>query len=82
MQITVDLPEDIAGHADAGREALQALVIEGYRTRKLTQFDVSRLLKLTRIQTENFLAAHVDLYDYPVEDLEAEADLLHRLNRD
>jgi hypothetical protein len=30
MQITVELPEDIARHPDPGREALQALVIEGY----------------------------------------------------
>jgi Uncharacterised protein family (UPF0175) len=81
MQIIVELPEVIARHADAGREALEALAIEGYRTRKLTQFDVGRLLGLSRIQTEGFLAHHVDLYDYSPQELEAEADLLHRLNR-
>ena len=32
MQITVDLPEDLTQHADPGREALEALTIEGYRS--------------------------------------------------
>ena len=81
MQITVELPEDIAGHTDPGREALEALAIQGYRSRKLTQFDVGRLLGLSRIQAEDFLARHVDLYDYSTEELESEADLLHRLPR-
>jgi predicted HTH domain antitoxin len=47
----------------------------------LTQFDVGQLLRLSRIQAENFLARHVDLYDYSTEELEAEADLLHQLHR-
>jgi predicted HTH domain antitoxin len=81
MQITVELPEDIARHPDPGREALEALAVEGYRSRKLTQFDVGQLLGLSRIQTEDFLARHVDLYDYSPQELEAEADLLKRLHR-
>ena len=81
MQITVELPEDIAGHTDPGREALEALALQGYRSRKLTQFDVGRLLSLSRIQTEDFLARHVDLYDYTTEELESEADFLNRLPR-
>lgn len=81
MQITVELPEDIARHSDPGREALEALALEGYRSHQLTQFDVGQLLGLSRIQAEDFLARHVDLYDYSTEELEAEADLLHRLHR-
>lgn len=81
MQITVKLPEDIARHPNPGREALEALALEGYRARKLTQFDVGQLLGLSRIETEDFLARHVDLYDYSMEELEAEANLLHRLHR-
>src|SRR5205809_5417704 len=75
MQITVELPEDIAGHDEPGREALEALVLQGYRSRKLTQFDVGRLLGLSRIQADDFLARHVNLYDYSTEELESEADL-------
>lgn len=80
MQITVELPEDIARHPDPGREALEALALEGYRSHQLTQFDVGQLLGLSRVQAEDFLARYVDLYDYSTEELEAEADLLHRLH--
>ena len=81
MQITVELPEDIARHPDPGREALQALAIEGYRSHKLTQFAVGQMLSLSRIETEDLLARHVDLYDYSSQELEAEAHLLNRLHR-
>ncbi len=80
MQITVDLPEDIARHPNPGREALEALAVEGYRLRKLTQFDVGQLLGLARIETEDFLARHLDLYGYSAEELEAEANLLNHLH--
>ena len=81
MQITVELPDDIARRPDSSREALEALVIEGCRARQFTQFEAGQLLGFSRIQTEDFLAQHVDLYDYSAEELEAEADLLHRLHR-
>lgn len=81
MQITVELPEDIAGHIDPGREALEALAVQGYRSQKLTQHDVGKLLGLSRMRTLEFLARHVDLYDYSTEELEAEAELLKRLPR-
>jgi predicted HTH domain antitoxin len=80
VQITVELPEDIARHPDPGREALEALALEGYRSHQLTQFDVGQLLGLSRVQAEDFLARRVELYDYSTEELEAEADLLHRLH--
>ena len=81
MQILVELPDDIANHPDAGREALEALAVGAYRSRTMTQFEVGKLLGLSRIQTEDFLARHVDLYDYSTAELEAEADLLQRLHR-
>ena len=48
MQITVELPDDIAGRPDPGREALEALVVEGYRAGKLTHQQAARLLGLNR----------------------------------
>ena len=81
MQITVELPDGLPRHPDPGRESLEAFLIEAYRSRKLTQFQAGRLLGLSRIQTEDFLARHVDLCGYSMEELEAEADLLHRLRR-
>jgi hypothetical protein len=32
MQITVQLPDDLAQHPNAAREALEAFAIEGYRS--------------------------------------------------
>ena len=81
MRITVELPDDVTRHTNPGREALEALAIEGYRSRTLTQFQVGQLLGLSRIGTEDFLARHVDLYDYSNEALTAEADLTRNLLR-
>ena len=61
MQITVELPDDIAKHTNPGREALEALVLEAYKSRKLTQSQAGQLLELSRIQTEDFLARRAAL---------------------
>ncbi len=77
MQITVELPDDIARHGDPGREALEALAIEGYRSEKLTNHQAARLLGLTRFEFDGFLKDR-QIYDhaYSIEDLERDlADL-------
>ena len=77
MQITVELPDDIARHLDPGREALEALAIEGYRSEKLTHHQAARLLGLTRVEFDGFLKDR-QVYDhaYSFEDLERDlADL-------
>ena len=80
VQITVDLPDDIAGRADPGREALEALAIEGYRSGKLTHYQASQLLGMTRFEFDGFLKSR-DIYDhaYDVEDFEHDLDALRRL---
>jgi predicted HTH domain antitoxin len=78
--VMLELPDDVAHHANPGREILEAFAVEAYRSRELTQFQIGRLLGLSRIQAEDFLSRHVDLYDYSREDLESEADLLQRLS--
>jgi predicted HTH domain antitoxin len=80
MQITVDLPDDIAGHADPGREALEALAIEGYRCGKLTHYQASQLLGMTRFEFDRFLKdRHIYDHAYGVEDLEQDLETLRRL---
>jgi predicted HTH domain antitoxin len=84
MTVTLDLPDDIAqalgAASEVSRRALEALAVDGYRRKSLTQAQVGRLLGLARIQTEKFLARYAALYDYSMEELEAEADLLGRLS--
>jgi predicted HTH domain antitoxin len=83
MTVTLELPDDIAQalatHGDVSRHTLEALAIDAYRQKSLTQAQVGRLLGWARVQTEKWLAEHVILYDYSPSELAAEADLLHRL---
>lgn len=74
MQITVQLPDDLAQHPDPGREALQALVIEGYRAGTLSHYQASQLLGLSRFEFDGFLKErHIYDHAYCVEDLEQDA---------
>lgn len=77
MQITVELPDDIARHPDPGREALEALAIEGYRSEKLTHHQAARLLGMNRFEFDGFLKdRHIYDHAYSIEDLERDlADL-------
>ncbi|HEY3159012.1 MAG TPA: hypothetical protein VGJ78_08645 [Vicinamibacterales bacterium] len=50
MKITVELPDDVAQRPDPGRQALEALAIEGYRSGALTHYEASRLLQLSRLE--------------------------------
>ena len=80
MQITVELPDDIARHPDPGREALEALVIEGYRAGKLTHHQAARLLGMNRFAFDGFLKER-QIYDhaYSAEDLERDIETMRRL---
>lgn len=80
MQITVELPDDITQRADPGREALEALAIEGYRSEKLTHYQASQLLGMTRFEFDGFLKAR-GIYDhaYSMEDLERDLGTLREL---
>ena len=69
MTVTLDIPDEIASQLTApgqelSRAALEALALEAYRRGALSQLQVGRLLGLARIETEDFLAQHLDLYDY------------------
>ena len=83
MILTLELPDSIAqilaSRGDLSRQALEALAVNGYRQKIFTQMQVGQLLGLPRIETEDFLAKHTHLYDYSMEELEAEADLLQQL---
>jgi predicted HTH domain antitoxin len=80
MQITVDIPDDIAGHSNPGREVLEALAIEGYRSGKLTHYQASQLLGMSRFEFDGFLKDR-QIYDhaYSVEDFEQDLIVLQQL---
>jgi hypothetical protein len=80
MQITLDIPEAfaaqlIAAGKDPAREALEALAVEGYRTRQLNESEVRRMLSFdTRMEVHELLAAHDVCLHYTLADLETDAE--------
>ena len=83
MKITVELPDDVARRPDPGREALEALAIEGYRSGALSHYEASQLLQFSRFEFDAFLKAR-DIYDHAYDlqefgqDLETLRDLESR----
>jgi predicted HTH domain antitoxin len=80
MQITVELPDDIARHPDPGREALERLAIEGYRSGTLNHFQAGQLLSLSRFEFDDFLVER-GIYDqaYSIMDLQDDLADLEKL---
>ncbi|HVE72588.1 MAG TPA: UPF0175 family protein [Thermoanaerobaculia bacterium] len=74
--MTVELPEDIlkaleGRWPDVGRQALEAIAVEGYRTGALTEHQVRRLLDLeSRFDVHALLKEHRVPLRYTASDLE------------
>ena len=83
MQIQIELPDEIAAAFDAGdlsRAALEALALEGYRSRRLGGGQVQRLLGFsTPMQVHAFLKQHDVYLNYSLDDLHEDAAMLDRL---
>ena len=80
MQLTVQLPDDLAQHENAAREVLEAFAIEGYRTGTLSADEVRQLLGFeTGYELDGFLKRHqVWEHAYSVDDLEDDAAVFER----
>lgn len=84
MQITLELPEDIAQGLglrwkDLPRAALESLALEAYRSRALTVAQLRRLLGFaTRMQVDAFLKEH-EVYDFTAADFEEDRETLRQL---
>jgi len=86
MQLTVEIPDDLAGRfsaasGDLSRRALELLALEEYKIGHLTDTELQRLLGFgTRYKLDGFLKAHgVLIDDYTLEDLRQEVATLQRL---
>jgi hypothetical protein len=85
IAVTVELPESVAeklgiSKKDLSRAALEAIALEGYRSDRLTSFQVREMLGFeTGLELDAFLKAHrIDL-EYTFEDLERDQVTLDRL---
>jgi predicted HTH domain antitoxin len=80
MQVTVNLPEDIARELaasgrDLSRTALESLALEGYRSGRLSESQVRRLLDFgTRYQVHGFLKEHGVPLRYSEQDLASDIE--------
>ena len=84
MEVTIELPEDIAkvflaNGKNIEREVLEATALEGYRTGKLSHAQVGRMLDLSRFDTDALLKQHDVSLNYTIEDLEADRQTLDKL---
>jgi hypothetical protein len=84
IQITIELPEDIAvglesRWKDLPRAALESLALEAYRSRALTAAQLRRLLGFqTRMEVDAFLKEH-EIFDYSAADFELDRETLREL---
>lgn len=80
MQVTLELPEDLAqllgeSPSQLGSAALKALAVEGLRTQKITVAQARRLLGITsRYEMDGFLKAHDFFLPLTVADIENDAN--------
>ena len=84
MDVTIHIPDDLAirlGRAgDLPRRVLEALAVEEFRSGRLTQPELRRLLGLATAQAlDAFLKAHGVYLSYSAEDLNRDRDDLRRL---
>jgi predicted HTH domain antitoxin len=87
MEVTLYIPDEIAKQlsatgAEMSRRALEAIALEGYRQQALTLYQVSEMLGLSRVETEDFLGRHrVPLALIDETDLNREAALFDAASR-
>jgi hypothetical protein len=77
MQLTVDIPDDIASRlsatgVDLSRRALEGFAVEELKAGRITEPELCRMLGLARIQIDGFLKSHGVFDDYTMEDFEQE----------
>ena len=85
MRIELELPDDIAEalqSSDLSRTALEAIAIEGYRSQRLGNGQLRRILGFnTPMQVDAFLKEHDVYLNYTMEELEKDLQSIERAER-
>lgn len=82
MQVTVQIPDDIARRltgagGDLSRRALEGLALEEFKNDRISKLELRRLLWFgTRYQLYGFLKTHGVYDDYTMDDFERERETL------
>ncbi len=82
MDVQLQIPDDVARviqseQPDLSRAALEALALEGYRSQRLSESQVRRMLGFrTRMQVHAFLKVHNVYLNYSIHELENDLESL------
>jgi hypothetical protein len=81
MDVTLQIPDDIAAHlapggGDLSRRALEGFALEEYKAGRITKVQLRQMLGLERIELDGFFKSHGVYDDYTMEDFEAERQAL------
>jgi len=85
MDVTLEIPDDLAprlaaGARDLSRAALEMIAAEAYREDRITKPELQRLLGIeTTYLLDGFLKAHGIWIDYTLDDAAREQSVLDRL---
>lgn len=85
MNVVVSLPDSIvqdigANERELERTLLESFALEGYRSEKLTAFQVGEILGFkTPMQVDEFLKAHGEFIEYTDEEIESQREILRQL---
>lgn len=86
MQITIELPDDIAKQLDKkvgglARHTLEAIAIDGYRNEHLSHGEVGKILNLNYWEVEALLQKAKAYLHYSIDDFEQDRKTLERMDR-
>jgi hypothetical protein len=82
MDVQIHIPDELASailvdQPDLARAALESLALEGYRSQRMSEAQVRRLLGFrTRMQVHAFLKQHNVYLNYSVQELEQDLESL------
>jgi hypothetical protein len=85
MQVTLEIPDTLADQLlaagkDPARAALEALLVEGYRARLLSESQIKRILGYgTRMQVHTLLREHDVPLNYGIQELDEDIETIRRL---
>jgi predicted HTH domain antitoxin len=86
MQVTFDIPDTLAAQLraagkDPARAALEAVLVEAYRTGQLYEGEIKRILGYgTRMEVHALLKEHNVPLNYDIEDLEQDRETMRWFN--
>ena len=83
MNLTVEIPDNVAGQlgatgGDLARRVLETFALEEYKNGRMSENALRRTLGFTRYELDGFLKTHDIWIDFTVEDVRRDVETLER----